>query len=99
MNGINDVVFQLSSNGTMQLTMRNLPGHITNYYRLLSEDAKSKARYTVAYYWTDQSSLDQATPENTYRVYTFAEATGDGVSYSAFERKFRTWSTACSCRK
>ena len=88
MNGINDVVFQLSSNGTMQLTMRNLPGHITNYYRLLSEDAKSKARYTVAYYWTDQSSLDQATPENTYRVYTFAEATGDGVSYSAFERKF-----------
>ncbi len=87
-NGINDVVFRLSLNGTMQLTMRNLPGHITDYYRLLARQDKGKAKFSVAYYWTDQNNLDQATPENTYRVYTFSEAVEDGISFSDFERKF-----------
>ncbi len=86
--GKKSVVFTLSSNSTMQLTMENLPGHITTYYRMLGQGKKGDTRYTVAYYWTDQASLDAATPENTHRVYTFAEATADGVSYSAFERVF-----------
>lgn len=87
-NGINDVVFRRSSEGTMQLTKKNLPGHITTYYYMLATEDKAKAQYTVAYYWTDQDSLDSATPENTYRVYTFKEAVPDGTSFSAFERKF-----------
>ena len=88
MNGINSVVFHRSTEGCMQLTMEHLPGHITTYYRMLSTSEKSKARYTVAYYWTDQNSLDLAEPENTYRVYTFKEAVPDGSSYSGFERTF-----------
>ena len=87
-NGINGVAFHLSSEGNMQLTMDDLPGHITTYYRMLRTEEKSNAKYTVAYYWTDQDSLDLATPENTYRVYTFAEGTEDGTSFSAFERTF-----------
>lgn len=86
--GEQGTVFTLSSNSTMQLRMENLPGNITKYYSMLNADQKGEARYTVAYYWTDQDSLDTATPDNTYRVYTFAEATEDGVSFSAFERVF-----------
>lgn len=86
--GRESLVFTLSSNSTMQLTMENLPGHITTYYRMLGSDHKSQARYTVAYYWTDQSSLEQAKPENTFRVYTVAEGTPDGSNYSSFERVF-----------
>lgn len=88
MNGINSVVFHRSAEGSMQLTMEHLPGHITTYYRMLSVDEKSKARYTVAYYWTDRDSLEQAAPENTYRVFTFKEDVTDSISYSGFERTF-----------
>lgn len=83
-----DVIFKPSPNGTMQLTMKNLPGHITTYYQMLAQNQKDQARYTVAYYWTDQDSLDKATEENIHRVYTFAEAVPDGTSYSGFERVF-----------
>ena len=83
-----EVVFKVSSSGTMQLTMENLPGHITTYYRMLGQEQKKNARYTVAYYWTDASELKNATSDNIYRVYTFAEATPDGSSYSGFERVF-----------
>lgn len=86
--GVSSTVFTLSSNSTMQLRMENLPGNITKYYAMLDADSKEEARYTVAYYWTDQDSLSTATPDNTYRVYTFAEATDDGKSFSAFERVF-----------
>ncbi len=86
--GAGGTVFTLSSNSTMQLKMENLPGNITKYYSMLDADRKGETRYNVAYYWTDQNSLQTATPDNTYRVYTFAEATEDGVSFSAFERVF-----------
>ncbi len=86
--GKSGTVFSLSASSTMQLKMENLPGNISKYYAMLPTDSKNEARYTVAYYWTDQDSLSTATPNNTYRVYTFAEATEDGVSFSAFERVF-----------
>ncbi len=86
--GAGGTVFTLSPSSTMQLKMENLPGNISKYYSMLDTDKKGETRYTVAYYWTDQSSLQTATPDNTYRVYTFAEATEDGVSFSAFERVF-----------
>lgn len=88
MNGINSVVFDKSANGDMQLTMDDLPGHISTYYHMLSEDNKKKAEYTVAYYWTDQDSLDKATAENTYRVFTFADPVNPNRHYSEFGRKF-----------
>lgn len=83
-----EVVFTLSSNSTMQLTMENLPGYIITYYRMLGPEQKGATRYTVAYYWTPADSLDSATADNTYRVYTFAEAVGEGGAYSAFDRVF-----------
>lgn len=83
-----DVVFSLSSSGTMQLMMENLPGNITSYYRMLSTDQKKQARYTVGYYWTPADSLDKASEETTYRVNTFAESSSDGIRYSGFERVF-----------
>ena len=82
-----NVIFKLSASSTMQLTLKNLPGHITTYYRMLGEAHKQQARYTVAYYWTP-GTLEGATENDIYRVYTFAEATEDGKSYSAFDRVF-----------
>ena len=76
-----DVVFKLSSSSTMQLTMENLPGHITTYYRMLGEDQRGQARYTVGYYWTDQASLETATAQNTYRVNAFATELEGGIHY------------------
>jgi len=80
-----DVLFEHSSAGTMQLTLKNLPGHITTYYHMLAENQKEQTRYTVAYYWTDRASLDEATPENIYRVDSFAGTTTEGHQYSGFE--------------
>lgn len=82
-----DVTFNLSSNSTMQLTMRNLPGDITTYYRLLSNEQKGQTRYTVSYYWTP-STLAETTLDTIHRVYTFGEITGDEASFSAFDRVF-----------
>ncbi len=83
-----EVVFSHSTlKSAMKLTLDNLPGHITTYYSMLSNDQKKKARYTVGYYWTDQSSLDLATTENTYSVNTYASIIND-VPYSGFERIF-----------
>ncbi len=81
------VIFKPSDLGTMQLTIEDLPGHVINYYRMLKEEERAKTKYTVAYYWTDQSSLETADPENTYRVDTYAQ-TVDGQHYKGFERVF-----------
>jgi len=83
-----DIIFKLSSRGTMQLTLKNLPGHITTYYHMLPQNQKSQARYTVAYYWTDCDSLDKATEDNIHRVYTFSGSVPNGGAYSGFERVF-----------
>lgn len=80
--------FRPSSNGAMQLTLNNLPGHITTYYRMLEENERGKTRYTVGYYWTDQDSIDKATDKNTYRVDSYAGTDDDGNRYTGFERIF-----------
>ncbi len=79
------VTFEHSYIGTMQLTLNNLPGHITTYYHMLGQGQKQQARYTVAYYWTESASLDTATPENTYWVDSFGGTTTQGEQYSSFE--------------
>ena len=62
-----DVVFEISPSGTMQLTLKNLPGDITTYYRMLDDGQKGQTRYTAAYYWTSADTLDGAT-ESTRRT-------------------------------
>lgn len=86
-----DVVFSLSGSGTMQLYLTNLPGDIQTYSRLVNNDERS--RFTVGYYWTSVDSLENATAENTWRVYT-DEADYNSVegqapeNYSPFTRTF-----------
>lgn len=83
-----DIVFQTSSHSSMQLTLDNLPGHITTYYAMLGDDQKKQARYTLGYYWTAAETLEAATEENLRQVYTFAGTVPDHPSYSGFERMF-----------
>lgn len=83
-----DVVFTLSPSSTMQLTLENLPGHITQYYRMLGEHEKGLTRYTVGYYWTEADSLEGATVSNTHRVLTYPEMVSQDLHYSGFERVF-----------
>jgi len=77
-------IFELSPRGTMQLTLKNLPGHITTYYHILADSEKNKARYTVAYYWTD-TSLANANKDNTYQVDISAGTKNDKQYHSGFE--------------
>ncbi len=79
-NGRN-AVFEMAASGAMELSMRDLPGHIMEYYYMLPADQKDKAQYTTAYYWTE-GSLEEATPENTFRV------NADALAPNAFDRTF-----------
>lgn len=62
----NPYVFQLTSNGSYQVTIENLPGDIETYYHICGD--AYKAQYTVAYYYTKAETLDKATEENTWRI-------------------------------
>ncbi len=84
-----DVAFSYSnSTSTMKLTLDNLPGNITSYYKMLPLDQKKKTEYHVTYYWTDAPSIDKATPQNTYTVNANAHILDDGTQYTGFERIF-----------
>ncbi len=83
-----DIAFAPSASSAMQLTLDNLPGHITTYYRMLDDSNIGKTRYTIGYYWTDQDSIDKATVDNTYRVDSFGGTDENGVKYPGFERLF-----------
>lgn len=84
-----DVVFtQSSANSAMRLLIENLPGQITSYYWMLSASQKKKVRYTVAYYWTDQSDINKATSENTYGVSSNSMTLENGSVYRGFDRDF-----------
>lgn len=62
----NPYVFQLTSNGSYQVTIENLPGDIETYYYICND--KTTAKYTVAYYYTEANNLDEAKKENTWRI-------------------------------
>ena len=66
----NEVVFKVSPSCEMQVTLENLPGHITTYYRMLGENDKKNTRYTVGFFWTEANNINGATPTNTYGVYS-----------------------------
>lgn len=61
-------VFSLSASGQMQGGLSGMPSDVSTYYHMLGDDEKGKTEYTVAYYWTQASSLDEATANNTYRI-------------------------------
>lgn len=62
----NPYVFQLTSDGTYQVTIENLPGDIETYYYICNDE--TTAKYTVAYYYTEANNLDETTEENTWRI-------------------------------
>ena len=62
----NPYVFQLTSEGSYQVTIENLPGDIETYYYICNDE--TTAKYTVAYYYTEANNLDEATEENTRRI-------------------------------
>lgn len=62
----NPYVFQLTSNGSYQVTIENLPGDIKTYYHIC--DDADKAQYTVAYYYTKAENLDEAKKGDTRRI-------------------------------
>ena len=62
----NPYVFQLTSNGSYQVTIENLPGDIKTYYHICGKE--DEAQYTVEYYYTEAENLDKATEENTRRI-------------------------------
>lgn len=62
----NPYVFQLTSDGSYQVTIENLPGDIETYYYICNDE--TTAKYTVAYYYTEANNLDETTEENTWRI-------------------------------
>ena len=62
----NPYVFQLTSEGSYQVTIENLPGDIETYYYICNDE--TTAKYTVAYYYTEAENLDEAKKENTWRI-------------------------------
>ena len=62
----NPYIFTLGSGGRYQAEITNLPGDIATYYSLLG--TIEGAEYTVGYYYSEASSLEQVTNYNTYRI-------------------------------
>ena len=62
----NPYVFQLTSDGSYQVTIENLPGDIETYYYICNDE--TTAKYTVEYYYTKAENLDEAKKENTWRI-------------------------------
>ena len=73
-------VFALSPSGSMQLQLDNLPGDITSYYHMVTEDNR-RADYTVGYYYTTADSLANATAQNTWRIDAEHERNSFGLSF------------------
>lgn len=67
-NQENYFVAQPDSGENYAITVTNLPGEITSYYYLLGETEKQNTEYTVGFYYTKASSVQNATIENTWRV-------------------------------
>ncbi len=75
-------VFEIQPSGAMELTMTDLPGKVIEYYYMLDEEHRDDAKFTIAYYWTSEDSLSNATVENTKRV------NADAADPNSFYRTF-----------
>ena len=64
-----DNVFSFDkSSATVQAQLNGMPGDIRNYYYMLDDKNKGKTEYTVAYYYSEADSLENATAANTQRI-------------------------------
>lgn len=61
--------FDLTSSGSYQVQINDLPGDIQNYYLMHTEDTTAEVEYAIALYYTTADSLDGATSSNTKMVY------------------------------
>lgn len=77
-------IFQVASSGAYQVEVSNLPGDIKTYYHITGDE--KTAKYTIGYYYTTATTLDQATGENTWRIDSDPTTTVD-ADY-ALERVF-----------
>lgn len=57
-------IFEVSSSGDYQVEVDSLPGDVKTYYHITGDE--ESAKYTVSYYYTEASTIDAATKENTY---------------------------------
>lgn len=85
-----NVMFSLSSSGSMQLELGNLPGDVKTYYYMLAQSGKdvTKTKYSIGYYWTSADDLSGATAENTQYIEAGATTLPDGTAYTGFARAF-----------
>ena len=63
--------FELSTSGTYEATIEDLPGELTTYYNLIKATENgdtSNTKFTVAYYFTE-GKLEGANGDNTHRLY------------------------------
>lgn len=58
--------FLLASSGAYQAEIDDLPGDVTTYYHICKD--VDNAKYTIAYYYSEADSLDQAKESNTWLV-------------------------------
>lgn len=79
-------VFHLSSSGSYETLLENLPGDIRDYY---CWSGKDNARYAVAYYWSSAANTgdNPVKAENTYLLDN-TNATSSDTAVAAFKRLF-----------
>lgn len=51
-------LFHANASGQYQVTFSDLPGDIDEYYHMLGSNDKAKTKYTIGYYWSSKSSLE-----------------------------------------
>ena len=78
--------FTLNTSGQYQVEIPYLPGDISKYYYLLSDDARKDAEYAVAIYHTTASSIADADTNNTVHVFSDDLPSGE----KNFQRQFAT---------
>lgn len=82
-------VFTLEGSGSVEGTLVGMPGDITKYYYMLDANSKGQAEYTIAYYYTEADSLEDANSKNTTRINADVyEQGGTTISQYAFDRLF-----------
>lgn len=65
----NGLEFDLTSSGSYQVQINDLPGDINSYYLFHTSASETEVEYAMVLYYTTADSLEEATADNTRRVY------------------------------